>query len=169
MSSILWVPNLVQRQIGRDDQRLSTAVATVYNVVDLFQRILRAALHSKVVDNKQRVSAQPVYYLVPPGETIIQFIQDLRKVCHAHGYFLLHQSVCNAPGKETLAGAHTARPREEVLGSLYAWSAIALHSGVHGASVGCGHCRFQRSSPALTGQKIPLLSAAAQGRCAFAG
>ena len=46
---------------------------------------------------------------------------------------------------------------------------IALHSGVRGVSVGCGHCRFQRSSPALTGQKIPLLSAAAQGRCAFAG
>lgn len=34
---------------------------------------------------------------------------------------------------------------------------------------GCGHCRFQRSSPALPGLKTPLLSIVAQGRCAFAG
>lgn len=58
---------------------------------------------------------------------------------------------------------------EEKLQYVPSKTPIALHSGVRGASVGCGHCRFQRSSPALTGQKIPLLSAAAQGRCAFAG
>ena len=37
-------------------------------------------------------------------------------------------------------------PREAIQGSLSAWSATVLHSGVHGASAGCGHCRFQRSS-----------------------
>ena len=61
------------------------------------------------------------------------------------------------------------RPRGTALGPLSAWPATALHSGVHDTSEGCAHCRFQRSSPALPGQKIPRFSAAAQDRCAFAG
>lgn len=74
MSSILWVPYLVQCQIGRDDQRLSAAVATVYDVVNLFQCILCAALHPEVVNDEKRIAAQPVYDLIAPGETIIQFV-----------------------------------------------------------------------------------------------
>ena len=34
MGCILWVPYLVQRQVGGDDQRLPAAVAAVYDVVD---------------------------------------------------------------------------------------------------------------------------------------
>lgn len=34
MSGILWVPYLVQRQVGSDDQRLPAAISAVYDVVD---------------------------------------------------------------------------------------------------------------------------------------
>ena len=39
MGCILWVPYLVQRQVGGDNQRLSAAVSAVHDVVDLFQYI----------------------------------------------------------------------------------------------------------------------------------
>ena len=167
MGGILWVSYLVQCQVGGDDQRLPAAVSAVYDVVDLLQCVFGATFHAEIVNDEQGVATEIVHNIVPPGKAAVQLVQDSGEVCHTHRHFLLHQSVCNAPGKETLAGAYTTP--EKAQGSLRAWSAIALHSGVRGASVGCGHCRFQRPSPALTGQKIPLLSAAAQGRCAFAG
>ena len=112
MSSILWVPDLVQRQIGRDDQRLSAAVATVYNVVDLFQRILCAALHAKIINDEQGIAAELVHNIISPGKAAVQLVQDSGKVRHPHRHFLLHQSVCDASGKETLAGANTAPEKQ---------------------------------------------------------
>ena len=76
VSSILWVPYLVQCQIGRDDQGLPAAVATVYNVVDLFQCVLGATLHTEIVNDEQRIAAQSVYDFIPTGKAVVQLVQD---------------------------------------------------------------------------------------------
>ena len=144
MSCILWVSYLAQRQVGGDDQRLPAAVSAVHDVVDLLQCILGATLHAEVINNKQGIAAEPVHNIIAPGKAVVQLVQDPGEVRHTYRHLLLHQSVCNAPGKETLAGAYP--PQRRAQGSLRAWSAIALHSGVRGASVGCAHCRFQMSS-----------------------
>ena len=165
---ILWVSYLIQRQVGGDDQRLPAAISAVHDAVDLFQCVLGTTLHAEVVNNKQGIAAELVHDLISPGKAAVQLVQDSGKVRHTHRHLLLHQSVCNAPGKENFCRC-PHRPREAIQGSLHAWSSTAPHSDVHGASAGCGHCRFQRSSPALPGQKTPQLLSAAQGRCAFAG
>ena len=59
-----------------------------------------------------RIQAEFVDGFVPPGKAAVQLVQDSGEVCHTHRHFLLHQSVCNAPGKETFAGAYTA-PEEQ--------------------------------------------------------
>ena len=51
MGCILWVPYLIQRQVGGDDQRLPAAVPTVHDVVNLFQCVLGAALQAEVVND----------------------------------------------------------------------------------------------------------------------
>ena len=84
------------------------AVSAVHDVVDLLQCVLGATLHAEVVNDKQGITTELVHNIVPPGKAAVQLVQDLGKVCHAHRHLLLHQSVCNAPGKETFAGAHTA-------------------------------------------------------------
>ena len=112
MSGILRMPDLVQRQIGCDDQRLPAAVSAVHNVVDLFQCILGATLHTEIINDEQGIAAELVHDLIAPGKAAVQLVQDSGEACHTHRHFLLHQSVCNAPGKETLAGAHTA-PEEQ--------------------------------------------------------
>lgn len=58
MGCILWVPYLVQRQVGGDDQRLPAAVSAVHDVVDLFQRILCAALRSISLTSSNVLSAR---------------------------------------------------------------------------------------------------------------
>ena len=45
------MPDLIQCQIGGDDQGLPAAVATVYNVVDLFQCVLGATLHTEIIND----------------------------------------------------------------------------------------------------------------------
>ena len=61
MSGILWVPYLVQRQVGGDDQRLLAAVSAVYDVVDLFQCVLGATLHAEIVNDEQGIAAELVH------------------------------------------------------------------------------------------------------------
>ena len=107
MGGILWVPYLVQRQVGGDDQRLPAAVSAVHDAVDLFQCVLSASFHAEIVNDEQRIAAELVHNIVPPGKAAVQLVQDSGKVRHTHRHFLLHQSVCNAPGKETFAGAYT--------------------------------------------------------------
>ena len=105
-------------------------VSAVYDAVDLFQCVLGTTLHAEVVNNKQGIAAELVYDLISPGKAAVQLVQDSGKVRHTHRHFLLHQSVCNAPGKETPCRCLHHRPREAALGSLYAWSATAPHSDV---------------------------------------
>ena len=109
---ILWVLYLVQRQVGGDDQRLPAAISAVHDAVDLFQCVLGATLHAEVVNNKQGIAAELVHDLISPGKAAVQLVQDSGKVRHTHRHLLLHQSVCNAPGKETFAGAHTAPEKQ---------------------------------------------------------
>ena len=71
MGCILWVPYLVQCQIGRDDQGLPAAVATVYNVVDLFQCLLGATLHTEIVNDEQGIAAELVHDLIPLGKAAV--------------------------------------------------------------------------------------------------
>ena len=108
MSGILWVSYLIQRQVGGDDQRLSAAVSAVHDVVDLFQCVLGATLHAKIINDEKWIAAQPVYHLIPPGKAVVQLVQDVCEVRHAHRHFLSYRSVRNTPGKETLACADTA-------------------------------------------------------------
>ena len=112
MGGILWVSYLAQRQVGGDDQWLLAAVSAVHDAVDLFQCVLGTTLHAEVVNDEQGIAAEPVHNIVPPGKAAVQLVQDSGEVCHTHRHLLLHQSVCNAPGKETLACAHTA-PEEQ--------------------------------------------------------
>ena len=112
MGGILWVSYLVQRQVGGDDQRLPAAVSAVHDVVDLFQCVFGATFHAEIVNDKQGIAAELVHNIISSGKAAVQLVQDSGKVCHTHRHFLLHQSVRNAPGKETLAGAHTAPEKQ---------------------------------------------------------
>ena len=107
MGGILWVSYLVQRQVGGDDQRFPAAVSAVHDVVDLLQCVLGATLHAEVVNDEQGIAAEFVDDFIPTGKAAVQLVQDSGEACHTHRHFLLHQSVRNAPGKETLAGAYT--------------------------------------------------------------
>ena len=51
MGDILRMPDLIQCQIGGDDQGLPAAVATVYNVVDLLQCVLGATLNTEIIND----------------------------------------------------------------------------------------------------------------------
>ena len=112
MGGILWVSYLAQRQVGGDDQRLPAAVSAVHDVVDLFQCVFGATFHAEIVNDEQGLATEIVHNIVPPGKAAVQLVQDSGEVCHTHRHFLLHQSVCNAPGKETFAGAHTAPEKQ---------------------------------------------------------
>ncbi len=112
MGGILWVSYLAQRQVGGDDQRLPAAVSAVHDVVDLFQCVFGATFHAEVVNDEQGITTELVHNIVPPGKAAVQLVQDSGEVRHTHRHLLLHQSVRNAPGKETLACTHTA-PEEQ--------------------------------------------------------
>ena len=93
MGGILWVPYLVQRQVGGDDQRLSAAVSAVHDVVDLFQCVFGATFHAEIINDEQGIAAELVHNIIAPGKAVVQLVQDPGKVCHTHRRFLLHQSV----------------------------------------------------------------------------
>lgn len=65
------MPQFVQHQVGGDDQRLPAAVATVYNVVDLFQCVLGATLHTEIVNDEQGIAAELVHDLIPLGKAAV--------------------------------------------------------------------------------------------------
>lgn len=59
------VLELLQRQIRRDDQGLSGAVAPVHDGEELLHRKLRGALHAEVVEDEQAVGVQALQKRVP--------------------------------------------------------------------------------------------------------
>ena len=61
VGGVLRMPNLVQRQIGRDDQGLPATVSAVYDVVNLLQCVLSTTLHTEVINNKQGIAAELVH------------------------------------------------------------------------------------------------------------
>ena len=65
MGGVLRIPQVVQREVGRDDQRLTAAVTAVYHIENLFQPVLGAALHAEVVKDQQRIAAR----CLPPACT----------------------------------------------------------------------------------------------------
>ena len=71
MGGILWVPYLVQRQVGSDDQRFLAAVPAVYDVVDLFQCVLGASFHAEIVNDEQGIAAEPVPNIIAPGKAAV--------------------------------------------------------------------------------------------------
>ena len=50
MGGVLRVPQVVQREVGRDDQRLAAAVTAVNHIENLFQPVFRSALHNQNVE-----------------------------------------------------------------------------------------------------------------------
>jgi len=74
MGGILWVPYLIQCQVGGDDQRLPAAVSAVHDVVDLFQRILGASFHAEIVNDEQGIAAELVHDLIAPGKAAVQLV-----------------------------------------------------------------------------------------------
>ena len=91
---------------------LPAAVSAVHDVVDLFQCVFGATFHAEIVNDEQGLATEIVHNIVPPGKAAVQLVQDSGEVCHTHRHFLLHQSVRNAPGKESLAGANTAPEKQ---------------------------------------------------------
>ena len=75
---------------------------------DLFQCIFCTTLHAEIVNDEQGIAAELVHNIIAPGKAAVQLVQDSGKVCHAHRHLLFHQSVRNAPGKETLSRSYTA-------------------------------------------------------------
>ena len=108
MGGVLRVPQVVQREVGRDDQRLAAAVTAVNHIENLFQPVLGAALHAEVVKDKQRIAAKAGNVLVAPLKAGGKVIEDKSKVRHADGDFFLHEGVCDTACKVAFAGAYAA-------------------------------------------------------------
>ena len=98
----------VKAQIGGDDQGLAAAVAAVYHVVDLFQSVIRAALHAEIVQNQQRIAAQAGDVRISALKAAGQVIENGGKVRHADGDFFFHQGVGDTGGEKALARSDAA-------------------------------------------------------------
>ena len=117
MGGVRRVLDLLQGQVGGDDQRPAAAVSAVNDAVNLFQPVFCSTLHAEIVQNQQRITAEPGDVLVPALKAGGKVIEDCGKVRHADGDFFLHQGVCNTARKVAFAGSYTA-PKEiaDVLG-----------------------------------------------------
>ena len=80
MGGVLRVPQIVQREVGRDNQRLAAAVTVVNHIENLFQPVLGAALHAEVVKDQQRIAAKAGNVLVAPLKAGGKVIEDKGKV-----------------------------------------------------------------------------------------
>ena len=108
VSGILRFFQLRQGQVRGDDQWFSAAVTTVDDVINLLQRIFRAPLHTKIINDKQRIAAEPVHDFVSPGKGAVQLIHDPGKIRHANRHFPFHQGIGNTACHETFACTNTA-------------------------------------------------------------
>ena len=86
MGGVLRVPQVVQREVGRHDQRLAAAVSAVNHIENLFQSVLGAALHAEVVNDKQRIAAKA-------GNVLVAVLKAGGKVVEDKGC-LLYTSRC---------------------------------------------------------------------------
>ena len=64
MGGVLRIPQVVQREVGRDDQRLAATVTAVYHIENPFQPVLGAVLHAEVVMDQQRIAANSLNLLL---------------------------------------------------------------------------------------------------------
>ena len=108
MGGVLRVVQVVQRKVGRDDQRLAAAVTAVNHIEHLFQPVFRPAFHAEVVKDQQRITTKAGNVLVAPLKAGGKVIEDKSKVRHADGDFFLHEGVCDTACKVAFAGAYAA-------------------------------------------------------------
>ena len=108
MGGVLRVPQVVQREVGRDDQRLAAAVTAVNHIENLFQPVLGAALHAEVVKDKQRIAAKAGNVLVAVLKAGGKVVEDKGKIRHVDGDFFLHEGVCDTARKVAFPGSHAA-------------------------------------------------------------
>ena len=87
MGGVLRVVQVVQRKVGRDDQRLAAAVTAVNHIEHLFQPVFRPAFHAEVVKDQQRITTKAGNVLVAPLKAGGKVIEDKSKVRHADGDF----------------------------------------------------------------------------------
>ena len=106
VGGVLRVPQVVQREVGRDDQRLAAAVTAVYHIENLFQSVFGAALHAEVVKDQQRIAAKAGNVLVAPLKAGGKVIEDKGKVRHVDGDFFLHEGVCDTARKVAFPGSY---------------------------------------------------------------
>ena len=99
---------VVQREVGRDDQRLAAAVTAVNHIENLFQPVFRPALHAEVVNDKQRIAAKAGNVLVAVLKAGGKVVEDKGKVRHVDGDFFLHEGVCDTARKIAFPGSHAA-------------------------------------------------------------
>ena len=102
MGSVLRVPQVVQREVGRDDQRLAAAVTAVNHIENLFQPVFRATLHAEIVKDKQGETAKAGYVFVPVLVAGSKVIEDKGKVRHAHGNLTFHKGIAQKSLHERL-------------------------------------------------------------------
>ena len=118
MGGVLRASQSVQREVGRDDQRLAAAVAAVNHIENLFQPVLGAALHAEVVKDKQRIAAKAGNVLVAVLKAGGKVVEDKGKVRHVDGDFFLHEGVCDTARKVAFPGSHAApKQAADIVGS----------------------------------------------------
>jgi len=104
---------LGQFQVCCDNHGPTAAVSAVNDEKHLLHRILGAALHTQIVNDKQVVLVKAGNKLRPvlrehPG----QAVQNGGEVCHQHRHILVKQSVGNTSGEERLAGSHISKQQK---------------------------------------------------------
>src|SRR5699024_7355112 len=108
MGGVLRVVQVVQREVGRDDQRLAAAVTAVNHIENLFQPVLGAALHAEVVKDQQRIAAKAGNVLVAVLKAGGKVVEDKGKIRHMDGDFFLHEGICDTARKVAFPGSHAA-------------------------------------------------------------
>ena len=150
MGGVLRVSQVVQREVGRDDQRLAAAVTAVNHIEHLFQPVFRPAFHAEVVKDQQRITTKAGNVLVAPLKAGGKVIEDKSKVRHADGDFFLHEGVCDTACK--VAFAVPTPPQNSSRYCLSAYLPNAPHTGGQARSAGSCRCRSRKSSPAWWGR-----------------
>ncbi len=99
MGGVLRVLQFLQREVGRHNQRLPAPVAAVNHIVDLFQTVFCATLHSKIVNDEQGDAERREMSPFLPAQLAARSFNIAAKFVMHTGNFLLHEGVCNTPGK----------------------------------------------------------------------
>lgn len=104
---------LLQRQIRRDDQRLSGAVTSIHDVEHLRHGELRAVLHAEVIEDQKAVGVQALQEVAAlAGVDSHELIQQISRHGHQHWDAAVEQGVCDTGGEEGFPCAHAA-PQEQ--------------------------------------------------------